>query len=43
MNNFIGFLLMIIIGCVVVVGCQEKGMFAKAGLETAGVTVEGGK
>lgn len=26
MNNFIGFLLMIIIGCVVVVGCQEKAI-----------------
>lgn len=26
MNNVIGFLLMIIIGCVVVVGCQEKSM-----------------
>lgn len=26
MNNIIGFLLMIIIGCVVVVGCQEKAM-----------------
>lgn len=39
MNNFIGFLLVIIIGCVVVVGCQEKGMLGKAG-ET---TVEGGK
>lgn len=29
MNNFIGFLLIIIIGCVVVVGCQEKGMFGE--------------
>lgn len=30
MNNVIGFLLMIIIGCVVVVGCQEKATGASA-------------